>query len=59
MVKTFTANEVIYIIRQQVCFDALEQGWCETHRGKCGDLLETATKLKNDADAEARKGDTK
>jgi hypothetical protein len=37
--KVFTTEEVIALIKDQICFDALEQGWCEHHRGKCVDLL--------------------
>jgi hypothetical protein len=51
--NTYTTAQVIEIIRNQVCFVALRDGYCFTHRGKCGDLLETATKLERDADAKA------
>ena len=27
------------MIKNQICFDALEKGWCEHHGGKCSDLI--------------------
>ena len=43
--KTFTAQEVIDLITANICFDAIKQGWCENHGGKCSDLLDLIKKV--------------
>jgi hypothetical protein len=37
----------VVMIKNQVCFDALENGYCYHHKGKCSDLLNLVERIEN------------
>jgi hypothetical protein len=46
-------QRITALMRNLLCFDYLEQGWCEWHGGKCQDLDE----LKKQLDTQVVRGE--